>query len=33
MGLCQGFFSYRAYRLCNRHWAIPLAVGLCILTW
>ncbi|BEI86454.1 hypothetical protein CcaverHIS002_0607410 [Cutaneotrichosporon cavernicola] len=32
MSLCQAFFAYRAYRLCDRNLWIPISVGLCILT-
>ncbi|ORX39034.1 hypothetical protein BD324DRAFT_679539 [Kockovaella imperatae] len=28
----QAFFAYRAYRLCNRMWIIPLVCGVLILT-
>jgi hypothetical protein len=33
MSLCQAFFAYRAFRLCNRNVLIPISVGVCILTW
>lgn len=32
ISICQGFFAYRGFRLCNRNFLIPSLVGICILT-